>query len=287
MNSPVRDQKHNTCNDNSQLEIQDNSSLHHYRTEIPNVIFDLKLDVYEFVLYSHLKQIAGDRGMCFQSNTTLAERIGCGITKLKEAKTSLQERGLITITKRTNPNGGDTSDLIEIVDIWAYNMKTMLQKYGNMGGSPRDGGGSRHAIRGGSPRDHKEELFNKNPSSTKGDESEEREEKVEEDFLKLKDCPIDDQEKQSLLSQFNDEELAYINQLALAQVSQGFKPKTTWIQFLAGAVRRPQRYPIPEVKQKQSIDLEKIEAKRLNDEQIWEQSKKRHEELMKQDEQSY
>jgi hypothetical protein len=127
-------------------------------------------------------------------------------------------------------------------------------------------------------------LINIEATATKEDEPKE---KAAAASSQLKDCPLSDSEKQHLISQFNEEELAYINQLAAAKVSEGFKPKLSWQSYLAGAVRSQPRYIIPELKQKQSIDLEKIEAKRLNDQQIWEQSKKRHEELMKQDEQSY
>lgn len=261
MNSPERDTQSNTPDINLQYQTKDNSALHHYRTEIPNIIFDLNLDVYAFKLYCCLKQVAGDHSTCFQSNNTLAEKIGCAIPKLIESKLCLQQKGLITITKRKNENGSLMPDLIEIVDIWPENMRTMLKKYDKTPSNPRLPPLVIHDYHPSNPRLEKEEPINKNPAATK---EEQPKTAAAAPSDQLKDCPLTESEKQSLISQFNEEELSYINQLAVAQQSKGFKPKTSWPSYLAGAVRSQPRYLIPEVKAKikpQEIDLE--EQKRL------------------------
>jgi hypothetical protein len=134
----------------SQNEIQDLSSLHHYRTEIPNVLFDMNLDPYEFKTYCVLKKTAGDRGSCFKSSDTLCSEIGCQRPKLIEIKRSLEKRGIIKILKRKHDNGGTMPDLITIVDLWGLNMKVMLEKYQVRGGGNLElGGGVIHNKGGG------------------------------------------------------------------------------------------------------------------------------------------
>jgi len=110
------------------FEIEDLGSLHHYRTEIPNILFSMKLDPLAFKTYCVLKMTAGDRGSCFKSNTTLMEEVGCSKPSLLKAKQELSEAGLIIITKRANSNGGNAPDLIQIVDLWNKNMQMMMEK---------------------------------------------------------------------------------------------------------------------------------------------------------------
>src|SRR5271170_326780 len=111
-------------------EIQDLGSLHHYRTEIPNIIFELNLDPCEFKAYCVFKRTAGDKGSCFKSNNTLCEEIGCSRPTLIKIKKALEDQGLIAVKKRHHESGGDMSDLIQIIDIWEENMKTMSLKRG-------------------------------------------------------------------------------------------------------------------------------------------------------------
>jgi hypothetical protein len=147
---------------NHKNEVKDLGSLHHYRTEIPNIVFKLK-DPWIFKAYCVFKKTAGDNGSCFKSNRTLSEEIGCSIPTLIKLKKSLEAEGLIILTKRNHENGGDMPDLIEIVDIWAQNMYEMSKAKG--GGKPDLGGGLTR-FRGGSKRrlpkeEQKEEDLNK------------------------------------------------------------------------------------------------------------------------------
>ena len=91
--------------------------MHHYLTELPNIIFSMGLEPYAFKAYCVLKMTAGDAGYCFKSNETFCAEIGCKKKKWIEIKKSLVSKGLIKIRKRTGENGGQMADLITIVNL--------------------------------------------------------------------------------------------------------------------------------------------------------------------------
>jgi len=92
------------------VEVVEESSMHHYRTEIPNIIFSMGLEPYAFKAYCVLKMTAGDRGSCFKSNETLCAEIGCKEPKLISIKKLLIEMNLIKIRKRRTENGCTITD---------------------------------------------------------------------------------------------------------------------------------------------------------------------------------
>lgn len=121
----------------------DKSSLHDFRTEVPNIIFNLKLDPYEKALYLEYKRVAGDKGACWQSNQTIAENLQMSIRKLQSTKQVLAKprkelngKSLITITPRKRDDNGDTSDLVTIVDIWEENALMFLETRKKERGTP-------------------------------------------------------------------------------------------------------------------------------------------------------
>lgn len=123
--------------------IQDLSNLHNFRTEIPNIIFSLGLDIYERSLYIHYKRVAGDKGGCWQSNKTIAEECGMSIRKLQSVKKSLcrprkelDGLSLITVAHRKREDKGDTSDIVSIVNIWPKNAKRYYDESLNRGSAP-------------------------------------------------------------------------------------------------------------------------------------------------------
>lgn len=153
---------------------QDLGSLHHYRTEIPNIVFLLKLEPMLFKAYCVFKMTAGDRGGCFKSNKTLSDEIGCSVPTVMKLKEQLSEIGLITLTKRMHFSGGNMPDLIQITDIWPENMEEMAKKYPkktnsnfNGGCKPDLQGGVNAVNKGCKPglhkQEHKEEkeIYNK------------------------------------------------------------------------------------------------------------------------------
>jgi len=115
--------------DENNFQIEDGSSLHKYRTETPNIVYDLDLDPYEGWLYSHLKRIAGDQGACFASNKTLAIKSKISERKVKDCKNSLSQKGLIKITERKKANGSPDTTLIQIIDLWPQNFVHFQKKF--------------------------------------------------------------------------------------------------------------------------------------------------------------
>jgi len=114
------------------FKVKENSSLHKYRTELPNIIYDLGLSGNEFMLYAYYKKIAGDGGACWQSSKTICEKLGIAVRTLRDLKKSLAEPrdklgglSLITITENVDESNGRLSDIIEITDIWGINMQVI------------------------------------------------------------------------------------------------------------------------------------------------------------------
>jgi hypothetical protein len=145
-------------------EIHDLGSLHHYRTEIPNILFLMKLEPMLFKAYCVLKMTAGDKGSCFKSNKTLSDEIGCSLPTVMKLKEQLAELGLIRIMKRRHESGGCMPDLVQITDIWAENMEEMVKKYPKKANSNFNGGckpdlqgGVNSVNRGCKPGLHKQE----------------------------------------------------------------------------------------------------------------------------------
>lgn len=109
--------------DSDTFQVEDLSSLHKYRTELPNIILDMGLDPYEFTLYSHLKRIAGDKGNAEASNKYLAKVSCMSIDKVKKVKKILVERNLIKTTIRQNKDKSFKPTLIQIIDWWPQNFE--------------------------------------------------------------------------------------------------------------------------------------------------------------------
>ena len=102
---------------------------HTYRTEIPNILFQLGLSPFEFTLYCLLKKIAGDSGNCFYSVPKLAKMAQMSERQLQYAKLRLSQpfdllngRPLITIQKQKNAANNNLPDRITINKIWKANI---------------------------------------------------------------------------------------------------------------------------------------------------------------------
>jgi hypothetical protein len=103
------------------LFVADEGDLRKYRTETPNVIYDMGLGPREGWLYSHLKRIAGDSGVCWKGTKALAEIAGMSTGAVSEAKKALAERGLIRVAEGDRKKG--EADEIRIVNIWRRNFR--------------------------------------------------------------------------------------------------------------------------------------------------------------------
>jgi len=124
----VSDQNKTNSNNNEDLiYINDESSLHHFRTEIPNIIYELGLSGDEFFVYSIMKKSAGDKGKCTKSNKTICQLAKISkpyLIRIKKKLSSVFElikKPLIKITKSTSHYGDSDPDIITIIDIWPDN----------------------------------------------------------------------------------------------------------------------------------------------------------------------
>lgn len=101
--------------------VADKSTMHRYRIELPILIDDLDLSVYEFRLYVRFKRRSGDGGSCYEGARSLAKACGMSAGQVAKAKKGLEEKGLIRIgTKQTR--GGQTDDVM-LIDIWPRNFR--------------------------------------------------------------------------------------------------------------------------------------------------------------------
>jgi len=102
---------------------------HRYYTEIPNIILDqYNLSLSAFRLYVHLKRVAADAGLCWQSQSTLAAACHLSLPVIRKAKRELESAGLIIIRDVPNQHGGRKHHEIAIVDIWQANVDYYASK---------------------------------------------------------------------------------------------------------------------------------------------------------------
>lgn len=148
---------------------------HHWRTETPNIIWDLKLNSFSRDLYAYYKKVAGDDGYCETSSATIQKILGMSpntITKyrkiLEQPHELLGGKPLIVTSHRTTEKGDPDTVYVQIVNIWRENgdnervKKEMRDKKQNMG-TARDAGGVPQEMREGTSRDaNKEEPIKKN-----------------------------------------------------------------------------------------------------------------------------
>lgn len=163
-----------------QIEIIEDRPDHHFRTEIPNFLFDI-LTPHQLAVYSHLKRITGEGGKCWMSTKKLAKKIGLGTTTLKIILKELSQKdyfiegSLIQVSKRKKDDGSQDTNIIRILDIWRVNGDWHRGKKSKEGGSPNVGGVGRQTSGGGSPNVHKEqpseEELSKETNKQESDES--------------------------------------------------------------------------------------------------------------------
>src|SRR5690554_5081508 len=113
-----------------QFFVEEQSSLHSYRTELPNILFELQLDPSAFQLYCYYKRVAGDKGACFQKKATIATKLNMSESTIKKKNKQLAEsfsllggKSLIKIIQRKDETGNNAPTIIQIIDIWPDNFK--------------------------------------------------------------------------------------------------------------------------------------------------------------------
>jgi len=120
----------------SELFIKDESSNHKYRTELPNIIFEIGLSPRLLGVYSAIKRAAGDNGYCSKSERNLAKQLLITpktlrgfISKLCEPNEYLK-KPLIISKKRFSESGDKDTSLITINDIWPENYRLFTKDHG-------------------------------------------------------------------------------------------------------------------------------------------------------------
>ncbi len=141
-------------------QVTDKSTLHKGRTELPNILFDLKLDPFAFLLYSYYKKVAGDSGHCIKALDTISNETGISESVIKDRIKVLCSKfkllgnlPLIKVTYRKKPNGSNDTTLVEIQDIWLLNFIYLDKKYPKK----TDEGLGRQKTYPGSPKTYKED----------------------------------------------------------------------------------------------------------------------------------
>jgi len=138
---------------------RDESDLKRYRTEIPNMIFDIGLTPYEVALYGHFKRVCGaqEGGVCWKSVSTLSKETGMSAGRVSQARAELARRELIDMRQ---PKGPGTSVMVTIVDIWPENMA----RYSTRPTNPSHYEDPLHVMKGNPSRgETKKEPFEEKP----------------------------------------------------------------------------------------------------------------------------
>ena len=153
------------------MRIYDESSEKKYFTIIPNYILNHST-LYDREVYIQMKRITGEDGECWCSRETLAKQCGISVRRLDKSLQYLLDHDWIRNagTKKVNTKGGaQTVVVYKVVDLWKKNMDFYASKGGAPNATPLPKGGARivskgvhERAKGGAPRAHKEEPFNKN-----------------------------------------------------------------------------------------------------------------------------
>jgi len=111
-----------------QFQVHEEKPDHHYRTEIPNIVFHLGLDIIAIAIYAYLKRIAGDYRSCYKSQKKICSELGISPAtyikyrdQLGLEHSMLGGKKLLNIMLRKKDDGNNETTLITIVDIWRDN----------------------------------------------------------------------------------------------------------------------------------------------------------------------
>lgn len=94
---------------------------HDYFFQVPNLVDDLNLSPYAFRLYGHLRRVAGEKGECWQSTSTLATACRMSSGMVSQAKDELEKTFPPLIRIRSEKGDKGIYHIITICDIWKIN----------------------------------------------------------------------------------------------------------------------------------------------------------------------
>lgn len=152
--------------------IRDPSDLRKYRTELPNLVDDSGLDVYEFRLLAHYKRV----GTCTESLETTAAKCKLSEGKASEARQSLADKGWINL-ERVTMDAGRYRYIVTVKDRWVENFAKysglseaeIAEQVNRASASPREGSPSPHEA-SPSPREVKNKPIKKLKDSLSSDD---------------------------------------------------------------------------------------------------------------------
>ena len=108
----------------SETLVQNPKPDHHYRAETPNIVLELGLSLTAVGLYTYLKKIAGDEGMCWKSQSTICKEIGVAPAtyvkyrdELAQPRDLLNGKPLVNVQIRKKDDGSNDTTTITMVDV--------------------------------------------------------------------------------------------------------------------------------------------------------------------------
>ena len=119
MSEPKPKYKVETCMGN---KIKDGSNDRIYRIEIPQIVWSICADTYEFTLWTVVKMIAGEAGECYLSTDDLAAAAMMSTGKASQCRKSLIKKGLIEGEIRKDPGYPQPVWHLMIPDLWPRNV---------------------------------------------------------------------------------------------------------------------------------------------------------------------
>lgn len=219
-----------------------------FRTEIPNIIFEMletgELSLSEFTLYLVYRRIAGENSECWTSTRTLANKCVMNkdtVTKSKKRLSlpfeSLEGKPLIKITKGDRKK--EETDTVVVVDIWRENNEFFKKRL-----RVRNEGG-RVVRNKGTEEDPFKKIPIKNPPLSSPPETKKvdppSEKKEEEDFSKfnfLEGTTLSPKEKSRLRKDYTPDELK-----RALKISETQSIKKTLMHLLLHILKNPDDWP--------------------------------------------
>lgn len=154
----------------SGVEVRDSGDLRKYRTEVPNLVFEMSLSPYALALYMHFRRTAGDDGKCWKSTRTLASDTGISAGTISKARKELEERKLIGVQY---PENNNKSIIVTIIDIWPENFQHFASSTGRSKPPGKTRSGDEQPVQETnatcSPGERKKELLEEGTSQESND----------------------------------------------------------------------------------------------------------------------
>lgn len=103
--------------------LDDQGADRKYFTIVPNIVWALALDTYEFTLWTVVKMIAGEDGECYVGTEDLAAMAMMSTGKLSQCRKRLIEAGLLAGGIRRDPGYTQAVWHLTIPDLWQRNLE--------------------------------------------------------------------------------------------------------------------------------------------------------------------